>query len=316
LKSEPNFADVKISTLPEVTLPHKSTSKTVHEGIVCDGCEIEPIPGIRYICTSCKCNLCSSCESKNEHPQDHLLLKAKVPLSRDFDFASPFPSWIQQQAQHDPPASPPKAHFIRDVTATDGSTWRPGQRILKTWSMKNVGKVCWPRETKLVFINGTVQPSDDQPLIPLAAPGETVDISVKVQLPNKPGRYTGYYRLSYGSDSIKFGHRIWIDVIVSETLPEIASLGRDVKTAFGKAIDVVSKALKGLDYPEAKNSSQVQSSEPVPVLVIPTNRVVPFKYQEQLDRLTAMGFDAEKSRNALLTHNGSLDATVNAFLVE
>jgi len=258
LKSEPRIADVKIPqpSLSEVKVC-ESTSKTVHEGIACDGCEVEPIQGLRYICTSCKCNLCSACESKNEHPQDHLLLKVKVQLPHDFEFSSPFPSWIQQ-SQHDPRL---KAQFVRDV----------------------------------VSVNGTVKPTgDDQPLIPSAAP-EIVDVSVKIQSPCKPGRFPGY-----------------------ETLPDISTLGRDVKNAFGKAFSVVSKALKGgpqTEFPEAKNSSQSSQSGPVPVLVLPTNRsIAPFKYQEQLDVLIGMGFEVEKSRNGLLTHKGNIEAVVNILV--
>jgi len=147
-------------------------------------------------------------------------------------------------------------------------------------------------------------------------------VSVKVQMPDKPGRYTGYYRLSYGPDGIKFGHRIWIDVLVSETaLPEIASIGREVKTVFGKAINVVSKVLKGdkpapsQPLPESKSSPQPKeqpSSESlVPVLVLP-----PFQYQAELESLTGMGFDLEKSKMALLTHKGNVSAVVNAFLAQ
>jgi len=302
----------------------KTSGDTLHEGTVCDGCETQPIRGLRYVCTSCKSNLCSTCESKNEHPQDHILLKVKVPLPRDFDFVSPFPKWVLPAPHRDPPTMRPRAHFSRDVTIPDGSMWRPGQRVLKTWSIKNVGNVCWPRGTKLVFVNGIVKPTEDeeQPLVPLAAPGEVVDVSVKVQMPDKPGRYTGYYRLSYGPDGIKFGHRIWIDVLVSETaLPEIASIGREVKTVFGKAINVVSKVLKGdkpapsQPLPESKSSPQPKeqpSSESlVPVLVLP-----PFQYQAELESLTGMGFDLEKSKMALLTHKGNVSAVVNAFLAQ
>jgi hypothetical protein len=312
--SEPPPSDIKQDSKVK-------TGDTVHEGTVCDGCETQPIRGLRYVCTSCKCNLCSSCESKNEHPQDHILLKVKVPVAQDFDFVSPFPKWVSSAPQRDPPTIRPRAHFSRDVTIPDGSMWRPGQRVLKTWSIKNVGNVCWPRGTKLVFVNGIVKPCEDeeQPLVPLAAPGEVVDVSVKVQMPDKPGRYTGYYRLSYGPDGIKFGHRIWIDVLVSEpALPEIASIGREVKTVFGKAINVVSKVLKGdkpSQQPEAKSSPQPKeqpSSEPlVPVLVLP-----PFQYQAELDILTGMGFDTEKSKSALLTHKGNVNAVANAFLAQ
>jgi len=84
---------------------------------------------------------------------------------------------------------------------------------------------------------------------------------------------------------------------------------------------VVSKVLKG-DKPapsppllEPKNSPQPKeqpSSESlVPVLVLP-----PFQYQAELESLTGMGFDTEKSKVALLTHKGNVSAVVNAFLAQ
>jgi len=225
-----------------------------------------------------------------------------------------FPRWIQPLPQRDPSTARPKANFVRDVTVPDGSMWRPGQHVLKTWSLKNIGNVYWPRGTKLVFVNGTVKPieSEEQPLVPLAAPGEVVDVSIKVQMPEKPGRYTGYYRLSYGTDGIKFGHRIWLDVHVSETaLPEVANFGREVKNVFGKAFNELSKALKGdksgSGTTESKNSSSSSSTSS-------SSEKQTFQYQAQLDILTGMGFDSEKSKNALNTHKGNVDEVVNSFL--
>jgi hypothetical protein len=324
----------------EVKLP-KLSGDTVHEGTTCDGCEQQPIRGLRYVCTSCKCNLCSSCESKNEHPHDHVLLKVKVPLPRDFDFTtSPFPKWINPAPQRDPPGMRPRAHFVRDCTVPDGSMFRPGQRVLKTWSIRNVGSVCWPRGTKLVFVNGTVKPSEDeeQPLVALAAPGETVDVSVKVQMPDKPGRYTGYYRLSYGSDGVKFGHRIWIDVLVSETaLPEVAGLrrevaglGREVQNVLGKALNVVSKVfkpeseVKSSPPPKAEGSAKTEvpvpkadsASEPAQPVAQPVVQP-PFQYQAELEILAGMGFtDTEKSKAALLKHKGNVNVVANALLAQ
>jgi len=183
-----------------------------------------------------------------------------------------------------------------------------------------------------VFVNGTVKPieNEEQPLIPLAAPGEVVDVSVKVQMPNKPGRYTGYYRLAYGPDDIKFGHRIWLDVLVSETaFPEIGALGREigvmgreVKNVFGKAFDAVSKALK-----LEKTSSQPENPEvkhpkerPVVSADAETSSASPasqpkFQYEVELQTLLAMGFnDAERAKAALLRENGNVDAAVNSLL--
>jgi len=170
---------------------------------------------------------------------DHVLLKVKVPLPNSFKFVSPFPKlgFTDQDEASEPVR--PQAKFVRDVTVPDGSTLRAGQRILKTWAIKNIGKDFWPRDTKLVFVSGQLSPVEEvQPLVPLAAPGEIVEVSLQLRMPDKPGRYTGYYRLSHG-DGVRFGNRIWLDVAVSD------SLLPDVKGVFDKAIEVVSKVFRG-----------------------------------------------------------------------
>jgi len=323
--SQSQFIDPKADTQTETQLTGESKiSECVHEGIACDGCEQQPIRGLRFICTSCKdYNLCSSCESKNGHPLDHVLLKVKVPLPSGSDFPSAFPKWVLPTPQREHPSMRPRAHFVRDVTIADGSAWRPGQRVIKTWSLKNVGKICWPRGTKLVFVNGTIKPieNEEQPLIPLAAPGEVIDVSVKVQMPDKPGRYTGYYRLAYGPDATKFGHRIWLDVLVSETaFPEISSLGRvmgrEVKNAFGKALGAVSKVLK-LEKGSAQENPEGKQKEQ-PVVPADVNTSVSsqpkFQYESELQSVSAMGFDTEKAKAALLREKGNVDAAVNALI--
>lgn len=50
---------------------------TVHVGIICTGCNMNPITGIRYKCLQCsEFNLCQICEEKVTH--EHDLLKMKV----------------------------------------------------------------------------------------------------------------------------------------------------------------------------------------------------------------------------------------------
>jgi len=56
-------------------------AKVVHEGVKCDSCGVSPIEGVRYQCQVCdNYDLCEKCESNDQHPQTHILLKAKKPL--------------------------------------------------------------------------------------------------------------------------------------------------------------------------------------------------------------------------------------------
>jgi len=38
----------------------------------------------------------------------------------------------------------------------------------------------------------------------------------KITCPDKPGLYSGFFRLAHGSDSIEFGEKVYIDLLVEE----------------------------------------------------------------------------------------------------
>jgi hypothetical protein len=50
----------------------------IHDRVSCDGCNVNPIQGIRYKCSSCpNFDLCEKCEADKSHP--HLFLKIRKP---------------------------------------------------------------------------------------------------------------------------------------------------------------------------------------------------------------------------------------------
>lgn len=50
---------------------------TVFENIVCDGCEMTPVKGIRFMCSVCSnYDLCENCERAGVHSQ-HPMLKVR-----------------------------------------------------------------------------------------------------------------------------------------------------------------------------------------------------------------------------------------------
>lgn len=60
-------------------------SSIIHHGIMCDGCHLKPIVGVRYKCIICpNFNLCSSCEQRSTsmgssiaHALDHMFVKIR-----------------------------------------------------------------------------------------------------------------------------------------------------------------------------------------------------------------------------------------------
>jgi len=96
----------------------------------------------------------------------------------------------------------PKAEFVKDVTIPDGTEMRPNQPFTKTWRYRNSGTAPWGDGVQLAFVPGTIQGFQSNQMggpdavdVPNVAPGDTVDISVNLVAPAKPGKYRGYWRL-------------------------------------------------------------------------------------------------------------------------
>jgi len=79
--------------------------------------------------------------------------------------------------------------FMKDVTIPDGTAIPVNTTFVKTWRVKNIGKVVW----KDRYLKRVTPPSDQlcsSPAmvpIPETSPGETVDISVTFTTPHLPG---------------------------------------------------------------------------------------------------------------------------------
>jgi len=64
------------SAMINTNVPEKNEIE--HTGIACDGCEVEPILGVRYKCSVCKnFDYCNNCEENMDHP--HPFLKIRNP---------------------------------------------------------------------------------------------------------------------------------------------------------------------------------------------------------------------------------------------
>jgi len=57
-------------------------SKPIHRGVVCDGCDIFPIVGVRYKCNECEdFDFCQTCYEKSQHDKSHEFTAVKEPIS-------------------------------------------------------------------------------------------------------------------------------------------------------------------------------------------------------------------------------------------
>jgi len=109
------------------------------------------------------------------------------------------------------------ARFAKDVTIPDGTQLAPNTPFVKTWRLRNEG-AAWPAGCVLRFLGKKSDRMSCPETVPLPADGPVatnaeIDVSVNLVAPEKPGRYTGYFKLST-PDGRKFGQRVWVSIVV------------------------------------------------------------------------------------------------------
>lgn len=107
-----------------------------------------------------------------------------------------------------------------DVTIPDGSEMEPGQAFTKIWRLQNVGTCTWTKDYALVWFSGDkLGAPASVPLSGNISPGQTVDLSVDMTAPEKPGTYRGNWKLRNDSGAL-FGigpsgdSAFWVEIEV------------------------------------------------------------------------------------------------------
>lgn len=96
--------------------------------------------------------------------------------------------------------------FIKDVSIPDKSTWIQGTSLTKTWRLKNRGSCTWTPDYSLVFSSGAQMGAPYAVNLPgYVKPGETVDVSINLTVPETSGHYVGYWLLKSPS-GVLFGY--------------------------------------------------------------------------------------------------------------
>lgn len=106
---------------------------------------------------------------------------------------------------------------VADVTYPDNSVVPAGVVFIKTWSVKNMGPCTWDKNYKLIYGWGgdgtnwnTTPPSH---LTADVLPGETIEVSVTLTAPTKPGTYGAHFRMQ-NSKGYNFGPDQYLIVVV------------------------------------------------------------------------------------------------------
>lgn len=160
--------------------------------------------------------------------------------------------------------SPLRADLLCHKTLSDGTVCTSGAVMTKTWSIKNTGELVWPQGSRLVFRSGEIQPAQGRAsfvLLPQAAPGEIVDVSIAVLLPREAGRYTGKYHL-HNPSGHKFGHELWVSCTVIGDEQEKKSEKESTKEVVNETVLISSSTSSSSSSPSLSSSTVVTTSFP------------------------------------------------------
>jgi hypothetical protein len=100
--------------------------------------------------------------------------------------------------------------LIRDVTVESGTVMNPGTEFTKTWQVANTGTCDWLYLYELVYVSGDRMGGNSKRLSTKVPPKEWRQLSVDLDAPMDPGKYTGYWRLTDGA-----GHAFGATLTVS-----------------------------------------------------------------------------------------------------
>jgi next-to-BRCA1 protein 1 len=189
--------------------------------------------------------------------------------------------------------------FVQDINIPDGSVVAPGT-VIKQWRIKNSGATKWPEGSKLIFLRGNREllAEREEFEVPLAEPGQAVEVACPIAVPEKAGRYSAYFQIA-DKDRAVFGHRFWIEFVVAEKKKETKE---EIVAPSTEPMDS-KKVVQGL-------ASILPVPEPTPVPTKPLS-----KYASSLSVLEKMGFVNEKLNTSLLERSqGNMEQVVSWLL--
>ncbi|MEZ4516681.1 MAG: NBR1-Ig-like domain-containing protein [Chloroflexota bacterium] len=106
------------------------------------------------------------------------------------------------------------ARLDSHVTIPNGSRFAPGERIHKTWAVRNTGTTTWEPGYTLGFVGGHQMDGPDSIPVPTAAPDQVVELSIDLITPPNPDKYISRWRLRSPEGKF-FGPTLFVSIIVT-----------------------------------------------------------------------------------------------------
>jgi hypothetical protein len=105
------------------------------------------------------------------------------------------------------------ARYEADVSYPDGTFVSAGEKFTKTWRVKNAGTSAWTTGYALAFVGDRQMNGPDSIALPLALPGEPIEVSVTLEAPLAPGLHRSTWR-ARNPDGQLFGDLLYAEIRV------------------------------------------------------------------------------------------------------
>ena len=264
---------------------------------------------------------------------------SSAPTSSPTDTPTPAPSSAPASSM-----GQPIFFFVGDIGIEDGARISAGAKFTKTWRLRNDGSDPWPQPLQLMHTGGGLDCVNVAVAVPPALPGQFVDVSVALQVPQTAqGKVVSNWCLRSTDDKgCRTAHlSLWVEIAVAPAVDrsesqlaeangsEAAAIERMAMMGFGRkeselallvcAHDVdtaVRELLRNLSFEPAACTDRAGSFHS------PAPRTAPCSDGSALEPewmaharvLADMGFPMHHARTALLDSHGDLDAAVGALL--
>ena len=103
--------------------------------------------------------------------------------------------------------------LLRDETVPAGTVFKPEEGFTKVWKVANTGTCNWVFLYHLVFVSGERMGGEPQRLGKIIEPGKWTQLSLNMQAPKNPGKYTGSWRFADQSGTA-FGSTLGVSIEV------------------------------------------------------------------------------------------------------
>lgn len=193
------------------------------------------------------------------------------------------------------------------------SVQQPGSTVLKTWKVKNTGKVAWCEDTIAVFHSGNhslVVAGYDVISVGALEPNDVAYIRCMLAVPEVEGTYHVTYRLS--GPKGKFGGRLATEIEVAKPEAKATESTDEKAAAFSSEPGKNIPSVIDLTHEEEEEVEAMPPLEPS-APVVPEKK---FQWQKQKDQLRDMGFDAddETLESVLIVSKGDIGQAIGLLM--